>query len=147
MIRRTSGILAFLAVGLFAAGPAYSQSVTVHLTTIAASNQERGIDGRLGPLSGQLTSLFQYAGYRMLDQHTLNVSGGREGSAPLPPDRRIVVTPKGVHGGMVSLNVVIRSPDRVILNTDFRIANNGTVLVGGPRFRDGVLIIAIRARF
>ncbi len=48
---------------------------------------------------------------------------------------------------MVNLNVVIRSPDRVILNTDFRIANDGTVLVGGPRFRDGVLIIAIRARF
>jgi hypothetical protein len=147
VIRRTSAFLALIVAGVFSASPAHSQSVTVHLTTIAASNQERGIDGRLGPLSGQLTSLFQYAGYRMLDQHTLNVSGGREGSAPLPPDRRIIVTPRGVQGGMVNLNVVIRSPDRVILNTDFRIANNGTVLVGGPRFRDGVLIIALRARF
>ena len=34
---------------------------------------------------------------------------------------------------------------RVLLNTQFRIASGGTILIGGPHFGPGVLIVALSA--
>jgi len=54
--------------------------------------------------------------------------------------------PNSVTDDRVSLNVLLRQDSRVVVRTDVTLGPAGTVLVGGPRHGDGVLIIWIGAQ-
>lgn len=117
--------------------------ISIKVEAIYASNTGGGTDPKLSRLQGQLSSLFNYSTYKLMDVRRLSLKIDEEGVVPLPGNRSLEIVPKQSGGGVVQISVAIKEAGGYILTTDFRVVNRGTILVGGPKDREGVLIIAI----
>ena len=63
-------------------------------------------------------------------------------------ETRLALTPEGYEEGKIRLKIKLSpssSRDRA-LETLLRIPDGGTFIIGGPAYRDGVLILAFTAR-
>jgi len=169
---RTTVIVCSIALLVMLAAPALaasSREIVVEVISIAAAKRpasERGeaaveLDPRLGSFSKNLLSLFAYDSYTFLskDRATVEFSGATV--LELPEHFSIEVAPEqlGRDGSdMIEMLVTLfrevprgeggrGAPEReVILRTKIRLKNGGTVLLGGPPIRAGVLVLALSAR-
>lgn len=122
------------------------QGVEVRIDTVLASNSDRGFDPALRPLRQPFRGLFPYSSYRLLQGERRLAAWRKEEQFMLPGQRYLVVIPRGVQGDRVSLSVMLMQGSRPLVNTVLSLKNQGTFLVAGPRYGDGVLIFAIGAR-
>jgi hypothetical protein len=161
-------LLVVLAVSASAASP---REILVEVTSIAAAMrpvEERGdaaveLDPRLAPFSRNLKSLFAYDSYTFLSKDRSTVEFGKVKAFTLPEHFSIDVAPEQMEPGgadMIEMLVTLfrEKPNRdgargergnereVVLRTKIRLKNGGTVLLGGPPIRSGVLVLALSAR-
>lgn len=151
---------------------AASKEVVVEVTSIAAAMRPAGeqkpaadvaFDPRLAPLSKKLRSLFAYDSYTFLDRTRLAIERGSALPFKLPEHFSLEVAPQELRDGdadMIEMTITLyreeaRRPGQrggrdlerqVILRTRIRLKNGGTVLLGGPPIRSGVLVMALSAR-
>jgi hypothetical protein len=59
----------------------------------------------------------------------------------------IETTLVGLHKNVVELRIRVIGEKNDILNTQIRLFPGRTVLIGGPRLREGVIIYALSAQF
>ncbi len=116
--------------------------IPIKVEVIYASNTGEA-DPKLSRLQGQLKSLFNYSTYKLIDVRRLSLTIDEQGTIPLPGNRSLEIVPKQSGGGVVQIGLAIKEVNGYILTTDFRVVNKGTIMVGGPKDREGVLIIAI----
>jgi len=126
-------VLAGMLLGI----PGLSRAAGLEVQVVEASNTAMGEDERLGPLLPQLRAFYRYTSFRLLERRVLSRDGG---TVPMPGGRRVVVS--RVDG---RLRVKIQGKDRVLLEGTYRVAPGEPLLVGGPRHREGVLIVTITA--
>ncbi len=169
---RTTVIVCSIALLVMLAAPALaasSREIVVEVTSIAAAKRpasERGeaaveLDPRLGSFSKNLLSLFAYDSYTFLSKDRATVEFSDATVLELPEHFSIEVAPEqlGRDGSdMIEMLVTLfrevprgegerGTPEReVILRTKIRLKNGGTVLLGGPPIRAGVLVLALSAR-
>lgn len=169
---RTTVIVCSIALLVMLAAPALaasSREILVEVTSIAAAKRpasERGeaaveLDPRLGPFSKNLLSLFAYDSYTFLSKDRATVEFSNATVLELPEHFSIEVAPEqlGRDGSdMIEMLVTLfrevprgergrGTPEReIILRTKIRLKNGGTVLLGGPPIRAGVLVLALSAR-
>jgi hypothetical protein len=171
---RTTVIVCSIALLMMLAAPASaasSREIVVEVTSIAAAKRpasERGeaaveLDPRLGPFSKNLLSLFAYDSYTFLSKDRATVEFSDATVLELPEHFSIAVAPEqfGRDGSdMIEMLVTLfrevprgegdqgrGTPEReVILRTKIRLKNGGTVLLGGPPIRGGVLVLALSVR-
>jgi len=123
----------------------YAQAtVSLRVQVIYAANEPGGVDSRLGGLAAELQKTFRYSKYELLDSPQGSAALNQSWRANLPGDRRLEITPTAIQGGQYSLTVrVLSSSGQAMVNTGVRLRSGATVLVGGPSYQKGVLIIAI----
>lgn len=126
--------------------PPTTDAVEVRIDTVLASSVGARFDPALAPLRRPFTQLFPYSSYHLIQGERRVMPWRHEERFLLPGGRYLVVTPRGVSGDRVSLGVMLFQGARPLVNTVLSLKNRGVFLVGGPRYRDGVLIIAISAR-
>jgi hypothetical protein len=154
-----------------AAQTASPREIIVEVTSIAAAirpAEERSeappaLDPRLSPISKNLRSLFAYDAYTFLGTDRSSIEPGESGTFKLPEHFFIEVAPEQIAPGesdMIEMLVTLfrETPQRgggperramereVVLRTSIRLKNGGTVLLGGPPIRAGVLVLALSAR-
>ncbi len=127
--------------------PASGQNngVEVRIGAVVASNTGQSFDDRLIALRKQFIALFPYSSYQLIHEEKRQVQWGNKAGFDLPGGRFLVVIPREYKNNLVSLQIMLISDTRPIVQTVLALKNNGTFLVGGPRYRDGVLLIAIGA--
>ena len=160
-----------LLVMLTVPAAASAREIRVEVTSIAAAIRpasERGevaveLDPRLGAFSKNLRSLFAYDSYTFLSKDSAAVEFSTATVFRLPEHFSIEVAPEqlGRDGSdMIEMLVTLfreeprkergqgrGTPEReVVLRTKIRLKNGGTVLLGGPPIRGGVLVLALTAR-
>lgn len=184
-MKRTAIALNILIIlALLPAAPAVSaENVTIQVTSIAASTEERppapsrgapeakgaAVDPKLAGFGRKLRSLFAYSRYAFLGESTSASSFGEMSSFALPERFALEVEPERVEvaDGEERIEMLVTlfrlpppappalseqdastsEPEReVVLRTRIRLENGGTVLLGGPPIRNGVLILALSAR-
>lgn len=129
-----------------AAGPAVAaNAVSVDVGAVYASNEGTSIDPALGTIRGKLQSMFNYTSYRMLDRKRRSLAVGETGEFELPGGRSMRATPLPAEGNKVRLSIQISDGQRKLLATTLGLSRGGMVLVGGPSYRSGVLILIISA--
>ncbi len=121
--------------------------VQTRLRVIEASNVGSVIDPSLKELHGQLGSLFRYTSYRLLRDERLNLSPNQPASVPVHEGRSIEITQVGLQANLVELRVTIKRGGADLLNTQVRLSPGRTVLIGGPKHGEGVVILALSANF
>lgn len=147
MNRAAVSCLATLVSLAVASAVAEAQSgCEVRIGAVVASNTGRLFDPRLASLKPQFDSLFPYSSYRLLMNERKRVEWGSRAGFDLPGGRYLLVVPREYKDGRVSLKIVLIDGSRALVDTVLALKNEGTFLVGGPRDKQGVLIIAIGAR-
>ena len=140
-------IVSLVAVLLLAAGTAASAEapVSIDLGVAVASNEGTRIDPQLSDLRAKLKAMFDYTSYRMVDRRKRTLAVGETGEFALPGGRSMRVTPAPSSGSKVRLAVQIMEGQRNLLTTTLGLSRGGMVLVGGPAYQNGVLILIISA--
>lgn len=121
-------------------------AVAVEVGVVLASNEGTGTDPALAEIRGKLESMFRYTSYRMLDRMGKTLSVDATGEFPIPGGRTMRVTPAPSSGNKVRLAVQILEGPKSLLTTTLGLSRGGMVLVGGPSYRNGTLILIISAR-
>ncbi len=130
---------------LFAWGSARAESVSVDIGFVVASNAGKSIDPALSAIKQKLQSMFNYSSYRMLDRKKKTLAVGEEGVFDLPANRSVRVTPSAPSGNKVRLAVQVVEGSKNLLTTTLGMTRGAMVLVGGPPYQDGVMILFITA--
>jgi len=110
-----------------------------------ASNEGDAMDPALTPIRNQLRSMFNYTSYRLVERLKRTLSVGETGDFGLPGNRSMRVTPVPAKGNKVRLAVQMMEAERNLLTTTLGLTRGGMVLVGGPPYQKGVLILIISA--
>ena len=146
-MRRTFPIFLFiLTLSLLLTSLSHAQ-VQTWLRVFEASNVGTGIDSSLRDMGDQLKSLFSFSSYRLLKEETLTLYSNQPVSVPVHPGRSIELTLTGQHKNVAEVIVKIKREQTDILNTKVRLSPGRTVSIGGPKHGEGVIIIALSARF
>jgi len=147
-MKRVVGLpILFFILFLLFASVAFGQ-VQTRLRVIRASNVGSGFDPSLRDVHDDLGSLFSFTSYRLLRDETLNLSPNQPVSTSAREGRIIIETTLvGLHKSVAELRIRVIRQENDILNTQVRLFPGRTVLIGGPRLREGVIIYALAARF
>jgi hypothetical protein len=121
--------------------------VQTRVRVIQASNVGKAIDPSLRDLHDQLGSLFNFTSYRLLRDEIVILSPNQPASVSTHKGRSIEITQVGFQRNIAELRVRIRRDGTDILNTQVRLSPGRTVLIGGPKHGEGVVILALSANF
>jgi hypothetical protein len=64
-------------------------------------------------------------------------------SFSLPGGRILRVAPQSIDGGMIAMELVVFDGARPVMTTDLKLMNHGILIVGGPRYQQGMLLTII----
>jgi len=132
---------------LFSALTALAQ-VQTRVRMIEASNTGSTIDPSLGDVHGQLGSLFSFTSYRLLRDENLHLLADRPAEiSTAHKGISLEITLMRQQREMAEFRVKIRRERMDILNTQVRLSPGRTVLIGGPKHGESIIILAISARF
>ena len=53
--------------------------------------------------------------------------------------------PHAIDGDMIAMEMILFQGERPLMTTDLKLRNHGVLIVGGPRYEQGMLIISIGA--
>lgn len=127
---------------------AASAQVQVRMRVIQASNVGQNIDPSLKDVHGELGSLFSFTSYRLLRNENLNLSPNQPVTISVHQGRTFIeVTLVGLHKDVAKLRIRVVREGKDILDTQVRLFPGRTVLIGGPKHGEGVIIYALSARF
>ncbi len=132
---------------VFCNQPAYAQdedTANITVTVALAVPGGTSVDPKLGEIHKELTSVFRQSSYEQLDEMQFSLDLGGRQTQSLPGGSQLTVQYTGGSGGMVRLNVQITEDGTTALDTNFSISKGGTIIVGGPPYQNGNLVLAIR---
>ena len=129
-------------------GPAAHASgkVQVTLLEVAATDSHTGVDPRLAPLSHHL-SFLRYKGYDMLDTHRFDLGAGGEETLSITGNRRVSIVLLDRSAEFAQFRVQINNQRGKLIDTTVSVHRNGTFIVAGPKYNDGILILPLQARY
>jgi hypothetical protein len=122
------------------------QQVNIHVDCVCASDTNEGIDTRLASSMGQrLHALFGYSTYHLVSHQHESTPLGKAISFELPGGRILHVEPHAIDGDMIAMMLVLFQGARPLMTTDVKLRDNGMLILGGPRYQQGMLIVSISA--
>jgi hypothetical protein len=125
--------------------PDAPQKIGVRVDSVVASDTHAGIDTQLTPMGPRLQSLFSYTTYHLVSHQERQTPMGTQISFDLPGGRILHVEPHAIEGDMIEMELVLFQGERPVMTTDLKLRNHGVLIVGGPRYEQGMLIISIGA--
>ncbi len=151
-VRRAVGRLfplySLMLVGAFAA-TAFAhdarRAVRIKVESVLAANTAEGMDQRIArtPMAERLQSLFEFSTYRLIAKQEQNTVCGRMVAFTLPGGRILHIAPRAIEDGMIAMELILFDGARPIMSTDLKLMNHGMLIVGGPRYQQGMLITTV----
>jgi hypothetical protein len=122
-------------------------TVEVTVGAIIANNSSEWLDHRVTAMHPRFPTLFPYSSFRLVREERQSVPWGGTVRLDISGTRYVIVVPRGISKKRVSMRVrlIDIGVTRPVLDTTIALQDRGTLLVGGPRETDGVLILAIGA--
>jgi hypothetical protein len=119
--------------------------ILLRVDEVIASDTGLGIDERLLPMGARLESLFRYTTYRLISHQIGRTECGRTTAFTLPGGWIVQVEPSAVNDDMIAMELMLFQGARPMMTTDVKLRNHGVLIVGGPHYQQGMLIIPIGA--
>ncbi len=147
-----SGKAIGLAVLLIAIAPQLAlaqiagRPIAVRIDSVLAADTNKGFDTRLAPMSPRLKKLFHYSTYRLESHEEAITECGHIIGFSLPGGLILHVAPRRIEGDMIEMGVSLFHGEHPMMTTDLHLMNSGVLMVGGPRYETGTLIISIAAQ-
>lgn len=125
--------------------PARAGKVNVQLMVVYA-NQSNKVDSRLGSLTRYLQNL-RYSGYELLDSHVAQLAVNGSETVSIEGGRQITLTLLSKDDQKARMRVEITAKTGRLLDTTLTVNRNGTFIVAGPKYQDGILVLPLTARY
>ncbi len=123
-----------------------NRMVMVQVEEIIAADTDEGIDQRLMPLRLRLHSLFpSFSTYRLVSRQVGRTHCGRMLAFSLPGGWIVHVEPNAIEDDMIAMHLLLFQGARPLMTTALKLRNHGMLIVGGPHYQQGMLIIPIGA--
>jgi len=126
--------------------PAATGKVNVQIMVVAATSSATGVDPRLGNLTRYLSNL-KYSGYELLDSQQATLSENGDQSFQIEGGRKVTVTLLSRDDAKARMRVQITQGSGRLLDTTLSVSRNGTFIVAGPKYKDGILVLPLTARY
>ena len=127
----------------FSAGP----RIDIDVKTILAAQGNKFLDPRLAPLIKEMQTVFRYTSYRLLQSDHISMGIQESRSVALEGNRSLTVTTLRIIGNRAELQLEILKNRKQIFQTRIQLLNNGSIIVGGPKYKDGYLLFSISNSF
>jgi len=124
---------------------ALGKEVGIGVRVILASHEEKAMDTRLQDIQKNLDTL-NYSSYQLLQERSFLLAQGQSGQLPLAGNKELYVKLLHEEGGTAEIAVEILQGGKGIFKTTAKLKEGGTLLIGGPKYEEGVLILAIAAQ-
>ena len=147
-MKRVVAFITFFSILFFFSTSVAFGQVHTRLRVIRASNVGQGVDPSLRDVYKELGSLFSFTSYRLLRDEPIILFPNRPVSISAREGKiNLEITLAGMNRGVAEERIRVAREGKEILNTQVRLSPGRTVLIGGPRLREGVIIYALSARF
>jgi hypothetical protein len=140
-----AAIFAFLGAGKVAAQQSRPQIITLRVFSVLAADTNQGVDPQLGTMGPQLRKMFPYTTYELVSEQNGRTETGKMIEFTMPGGRILHIEPQSVDQNMIAMEVLLFQGEKPMLTTDLKLPNNGNLIVGGPHYEQGALIITIGA--
>jgi hypothetical protein len=138
--------ISFVAVGRMWAGPPASPpKIGFRVDSVVASDTNEGVDPQLTPMAPRLHSLFSYTTFHLVNHQEQKTPMGTLILFNLPGGRILHVQPRGMDGDMILMEMTLFQGEQPLMTTELKLRNHGVLMVGGPRYEQGMLILSIGA--
>ncbi len=146
-IKRAAPVIVLLLIIGFTC-PLWAQTmISVDVKTVLASKGKKYIDPKLKGLIRELESVLNYSSYKLISQDTISTSMNKRGTAVLPGQHVLQITPGSIKGKRVELKLAILKNNRLDFQTVIQLRNRSSVTVGGPVHKGGKLLFNISCSF
>lgn len=109
---------------------------------------ERGtdhIDPELENLVKELSPVLNFTGFSLLKKSEFPLKLNEKESIILPEGRTLEISLENLEDGQARVLAVILEKEKEIFRTVLLMADNGSVMIGGPPHENGVLLLRIKA--
>jgi len=122
-------------------------SMDVKVEIIKATKKSNIIDPRLKDLVNEIAPILNYTGFTLVKKSEQKFTFGQTSEIILSSKRRLKLTFKGFEQAQGRLLVEILENKKKVFHTVLLLVDKGFVLIGGPSYEDGVLLLRIGAEF
>ena len=140
-------ILAFILVLLPLLTSRTFAQVQTRIRTIEASNVGSSVDPSLRDVHDQLGSLFNFTSYRLLRDESVSLALNKPYEISAHREVTLEITLMNQKKDTAEYRIRIIREASELLNTQVRLSSGRTVLIGGPKHGQGIVILALSARF
>jgi hypothetical protein len=150
--RRTFGLLLMIVAICTLATPLQASpqspkpnTVRIRVDSVLAANTGKGMDAQLAStkMGDRLKALFEYTTYRLVMRQERQTVCGRVVTFTMPGGRILHLALRSIEGNMISMELVLFEGTRPVMTTDLKLVNHAILIVGGPRYQQGMLITMI----
>lgn len=117
--------------------------VLTDVKVVHATTGSQYVDPGLGKLIPELKSVFKYTSYRLLKEKRLNLKFKQKGRVSLPGERTLIIIPSAMEGRRIRYQINIQKNKRSVFQTQVLLKSNRSITIGGPQFKNGVLLFNI----
>jgi len=136
---------ALAAQGHVSAQTIHQQVIVIQIESVMAADTNEGVDPRLGAMGVRLRKIFNYSTYVLVNEQNGRAEIGKVIEFSMPGGRVLHVEPQSINGNMIAMEVLLFQGEKPMLTTDLKMPNKGWLIVGGPHYQQGELIIEIGA--
>ena len=122
-------------------------SMNVKVEIIKATKKSNIIDPQLKDLADEIAPVLNYTGFTLAKKSEQKLTSGQTSEILLSSKRSLKLTFKGFEQEQGRLLVEILEKKKKVFHTILLLVDKGFVLIGGPSYEDGVLLLRIGAEF
>ncbi len=130
----------------FAADDKVPSKVQLTVLVVSATDSESGVDPRLAALASSFR-YFKYSGYRLLSQQASELAVNGSGTFAVDGGRKLKVTLLSMDDARAKLHVEMSNDQGKVLDTTVNINRDGTFIISGPKYKDGILMLPLRVSY
>lgn len=154
ILQRSLGLLLLAAAACIIAQPgsALAQKfnappIQIQVISVTASNSTLGMDPELKkmPMTRLLPSLFAYTSYHMDSSKTQRTVCGRLLTFSLPAGHLLHIAPLRIDGERLNMQIELFDGNRPRLGMQALMENHATLILGGPHYPLGMIIVMVNA--
>lgn len=120
--------------------------VQLQVLVVHATDSYEGVDPRIKALTSSFR-YFKYKGYKLLSTQDAQVAINETANFPIAGGRKVKVTLLSMDDARAKLRMEINNNEGKLFDTTVNINRDGTFIITGPRYEDGILMLPVRASY
>ncbi len=123
------------------------QPVRLEMLVVHATTANKAVDPQVRPLMKYFRN-YKFTGFSLLNSQTAKLNDNSARTFAIEGNRNVTITLLSHSEKSAKMKlVIVEDKGKKILDTTVNINRNGTFIVAGPKFKEGVLFLPISAKY